>query len=216
MTPLVTARRRGRRTQGHHPPPGRTLGRLSSESEAPRTSSISRLPGGGLGGGGWHDAGLCRFLQMAAPIGLSPLPAALSFTPLSPQVAAPVDLSPPRVLPLPLPRLPSPPPTPFLSLGRLCQRSPRTVPVSLLCVGSIQWRWGVALLFANRRPKSVGAAGAGNVFFWGGGDVGRLSVSATLCAFRVFRCGTHMCSYVWNTGCADSHTRSHGSTGTNQ
>ena len=27
---------------------------------------------------------------------------------------------------------------PFLSLGRLCQRSPRTFPVSLLCVGSTQ------------------------------------------------------------------------------
>ena len=42
------------------------------------------------------------------------------------------------VLSLPLPGLSLPPSTPFLALGRLCQRSPRTVPVSLLRVGSTQ------------------------------------------------------------------------------
>ena len=42
------------------------------------------------------------------------------------------------VPPLSLPGLPLPPYTPLLSLGRLCPRSPQTVPVSLLCVGSTQ------------------------------------------------------------------------------
>ena len=41
---------------------------------------------------------------------------------------------------------------PFLSLGRLCQRSPRTFPVSLLCVGSSQRR-ATALAVGQVRPS---------------------------------------------------------------
>ena len=69
-------------------------------------------------------------LELAAPIGLSPLTLVLSLNPLPPQVAP---------IALPLPGLPSPPLhplpfprdpyTPFLPLGRLCQRTPWTVPV---------------------------------------------------------------------------------------
>ena len=46
---------------------------------------------------------------------------------------------------------PHPPHTPFLPLGRLCQRSPRTVPVSLLCVGSTQKGGGGASSY-GRQP----------------------------------------------------------------
>ena len=45
---------------------------------------------------------------------------------------------------------------PFLSLGRLCQRSPRTFPVSLLCVASTQRR-AAALAIGQVRPS--GGAG---------------------------------------------------------
>ena len=41
---------------------------------------------------------------------------------------------------------------PFLSLGRLCQRSPRTFPVPLLCVGSTQRR-ATALAVGQIRPS---------------------------------------------------------------
>ena len=51
-----------------------------------------------------HDAGLCCCLQRAVPVGLSPLPPALSLHPLPPQAAVPIGLSPP----LPLPGLPTP------------------------------------------------------------------------------------------------------------
>ena len=47
------------------------------------------------GGGRWHDAWLCCCLQRAAPIGLSPLAAALPWTPLPPEAAAPICLSTP-------------------------------------------------------------------------------------------------------------------------
>ena len=75
--------------------------------------------GGGGGGGGWHNAGLFCLLPLVAPIGLSPLPLALSLNPLAPQAAVPIGLSPPRALPLPLPGLSvppftSPPTLPFL------------------------------------------------------------------------------------------------------
>ena len=39
---------------------------------------------GGGGGGCWHDAWLCCYLQRAAPIGLSPLTAALPLNPFPP------------------------------------------------------------------------------------------------------------------------------------
>ena len=52
-------------------------------------------------GGDWHDAWLCYCLQLAAPIGLSPLTAALPSNPFPPQLAVPIGLSPPRALPLP-------------------------------------------------------------------------------------------------------------------
>ena len=70
--------------------------------------------------GGGHDAWLDCCLQLGAPIGLSPPPVP-SFS---------------------LPGLSSPPYSPFLSLGQLCQRSPRTVPVSLLRVGSTRGAGG--------------------------------------------------------------------------
>ena len=49
----------------------------------------------GGGGWGWHNTSLCCCLQLAAPIGLSPLTAALHLKPLPPQAAAPIGLSPP-------------------------------------------------------------------------------------------------------------------------
>ena len=57
--------------------------------------------GGGGGGGGGHDAGLCCWLQPAAPNGRSPLTAALPLNPLPPSAAAPISLSPPRAPPSP-------------------------------------------------------------------------------------------------------------------
>ena len=62
-------------------------------------------------------------LQPAAPIGLSPLALPLNSLPL--EAAAPIGLSRPRALVPPLPGLSLPPYKPFLSLGRLWQRSPR-------------------------------------------------------------------------------------------
>ena len=67
------------------------------------------------GGGEWHDAcaGCCR--KLAAPIGLSPLPLALSPNPLPPHAALPIGLSPPSARDLPvLPILTSCTPFPFL------------------------------------------------------------------------------------------------------
>ena len=82
--------------------------------------------------GGWHDAWLCCCLQLAAPVGLSPLNAALPLNPSFYRRRRPSTSH--RLVPsLPLLGLSLPPYSPFLSLGRLCQRSPRTVPVSLLC-----------------------------------------------------------------------------------
>ena len=51
-------------------------------------AATERSQGGGEGG--WHDAGLCCCLQRAAPIGLSPLPAALPLNPFPPRVAVPL------------------------------------------------------------------------------------------------------------------------------
>ena len=86
---------------------------------------------GKLIGGGWHDKCLCCCLQLAAPVGLSPLTAALPLNPFAPQAAAPIDLSTPCALPPPAWPILTPL-HPFLSLGRLCQRIPRTVPASVL------------------------------------------------------------------------------------
>ena len=51
---------------------------------------------------GWHDAWLCCCLQRAAPVGLSPLTAALFFPwdPFPPQAVVPIGLPPPSALPL--------------------------------------------------------------------------------------------------------------------
>ena len=100
------------------------------------------------------------------PVGPPPVPLTLSLNPVPPQAAAPIGLSPPCALPLPLPGLPHPPYTPFLSLGRLCQRSPRTVPVSLLRVGSTRRRapalaglGGAAELHRDHGADALGRAG---------------------------------------------------------
>ena len=70
------------------------------------------------GGGGWHNTSLCSCLQLAAPIGLSPLTPALPLNPLPPQPAAPIGLSPPRALPPPAwPPLDPPTPPSFPSGG---------------------------------------------------------------------------------------------------
>ena len=77
--------------------------------------------------------------EAASPIGLSPLTLVLSLKPFPPPAGVPVGLSLPSASDLPAwPVLT--PCTPFLSLGRLYQRSPRTVPVSLLRVGSTRRR----------------------------------------------------------------------------
>ena len=54
-----------------------------------------------------------------------------------------------------------PPCSPFLSLGRLCQRSPRTVPVSLLCVGSTR-RSARAIPIGQVRPGGHPIPAVGN------------------------------------------------------
>ena len=106
--------------QGGMPPlhdktPAGVLGRVLSNggTVAHRCSLLPAAPlllpaglfgvGVGLGGGGWdwHDAGLCCCLQLAAPLGLSPLTAALPLNPFPLQAAAPIGLSPPCALPLP-------------------------------------------------------------------------------------------------------------------
>ena len=71
-------------------------------------------------GGVWHDAGLCRRLQRAAPIGLSALPLALAPSPLPPQAAAPLGLSHHLCPPPPCLAYPLPPNSPFLPHGRVC------------------------------------------------------------------------------------------------
>ena len=48
-----------------------------------------------------YDAWMYCCLPLAAPIGLSPFTLALSLNPFSPQVAAPIGLSPPCALPFP-------------------------------------------------------------------------------------------------------------------
>ena len=60
---------------------------------------------------------------------------------------------------------------PFLSLGRLCQQSPLTFPVSLLCVGSTQRR-ATSLAVGQVRPKPVVGGGGGCIGTWHdpGGD----------------------------------------------
>ena len=74
--------------------------------------------------GGWHDIWVCCCLRPAAPIGRLPLTAALPLNPLPPQAAVPIGLSPARALPLPLPGLPSPSHTPFLSPGNCANGAP--------------------------------------------------------------------------------------------
>ena len=68
-----------------------------------------------VGGGVWHDAWLCCCLQLAAPIGLSPLTAALPLSPFPPEAARP-SASDPLVPSLSLPGLSLPPYSLFLSL----------------------------------------------------------------------------------------------------
>ena len=62
--------------------------------------SASHHPGT-LGQGGWHDTRVCCCLQLAAPIGLSPLTGALPLNPFPPQAGAPIGLAPLCALPLP-------------------------------------------------------------------------------------------------------------------
>ena len=80
-------------------------------------------------------------LQRAAPTGRSPF-AAHPLDPFPPQAVVPIGLS---------PLYPSSS-FPLLSFGRLCQRSPRTFPVSLLCVGSTQRR-ATVLAVGQVRPS---------------------------------------------------------------
>ena len=54
---------------------------------------------------------------------------------------------------------------PSLSLGRLCQRSPRTCPVSLLCVESTQ-RKANAFAVGQVRPSGQGGGGGGGGWSW--------------------------------------------------
>ena len=114
------------------------------------------LGGKGRGEWGvWHDASLCCCRQRAAPtgacIGLSPLILALLLNPFPPQAGVPIGLSPPCAL-----RLPAWPfrtsLLPFLSLRRLCQWSPQTWLVSLLCVESTQMK-ATAIAVGQVRPS---------------------------------------------------------------
>ena len=141
----------------------------ASHPVIPMTAKFGGRCWGGMGGGGgWHDASLCCCLQLAAPVGLSPLTLAVSLNPVPPhhpQAAAPISLSPPCALPLPAwPTLTSPLTLP--SLGRLCQRSPWTVPVSLLCVGSTRRR-ARRPVPAVGDPSPTAAFGPQDVHLWG-------------------------------------------------
>ena len=111
---------------------------------------VSGMAGGCLAGrGGEGDA--CGGV-LSPPTGLSPLTLALPSNPLPPQAAVPIGLSPPRAPPLPLPGLPSPPHTPpSLPFGGRAKRSPQTVPVSLLRVGSARRR-ATALAIGQGSP----------------------------------------------------------------
>ena len=74
---------------------------------------------------------------------------------------------------------------PFLSLGRLCQRSPLTAPVSLLRVGSTQRR-ATAVPFgqASKWTPHTGAVGGGRLRFVAesGTDIPPLIAAATATA----------------------------------
>ena len=104
------------------------------------------------GGGGWHDTfGYCSCLQLAGAYwliaiccpSLGPFPSVGGGThrPLSPPVSFLCLLA--QSVPLHFP---------FLSLGRLCQQSPLTFPVSPLCVGSTQRR-ATVLAVGQVRPS---------------------------------------------------------------
>ena len=111
----------------------------------------SRLPSGG-GGGGMSPLVYCSRLRRAAPIDRSP-PAALRLGP-SPSVGGGTH----RPHTPPAPSLPPPRPIspsllpPSLSLGRLCHRSPRTVPVSLPRAGSTRRRATAGLTAGGSHP----------------------------------------------------------------
>ena len=90
--------------------------------------------------------------QLPAPIGLSPLPLVPSLAP-SPSAGGGAHRPLTPSCPPPSPSaLSSPPHTPFPSLGRSRQRSPRTVPVSLPRVGSTRRR-ATALAIGPRASK---------------------------------------------------------------
>ena len=102
---------------------------------------------------------LCCCLQLAAPIGLAPLTPALPLSTFPPQAVGPIAHS--HLVPShSLPGLPLPPYSPFLSLRRLCQQSPRTVPVSLFRVGSTRWR-ATALAVGQACPSGHPQTGGG-------------------------------------------------------
>ena len=85
---------------------------------------------------------------LSKPIGLSPLSLLLSINPLPQEVSVPMGIAPP-IARIYQSCLSSPPHTPFLSLRRLCQRSPRTVPVfTALCQVHTEEGHGPPLLLA--------------------------------------------------------------------
>ena len=92
----------------------------------------------------------------------------LPLNPLPPQAAVPIGLSPPRALPPPAWPILNPPYSPFPSLGRLCQRSPQTFPVSLLCVGSARRTrgggWGACVCSLQHPAPEACVRRAGGTF----------------------------------------------------
>ena len=125
--------------------------RLTTEEPTEATGGGEGLAQGHWGWQRWYDARACYGLQMAAPIGRSPL-TALPLNPLPPiGGGAHRPLTPP-VPSLSLLGLSFPLYFPFLPLGTFCQRSPRTVPVPLPRVGST-WRRAPALAIGQGRPS---------------------------------------------------------------
>ena len=90
-----------------------------------------------------------------------------------------------------------PPYTSFLSLGRLCQQSPQTVPVPLLCVGSTQRR-ATALAIDQGCPgrHPIPAVGGG---MGGGGGGGGRNHDSQLQHFERCQWGMHTFSLIWLT-----------------
>ena len=145
---------------------------------------------GGRGGMAPGCSAVCSGRRLLAP-------PHLPLTPCPPGPSASHRLVPPPPPAWPT-LIPPPPHTPFRSLGRLSQRSPRTVPVSLPRGGSARRR-AMALAVGQGRPggRPRPGGGGGSLLNGGGGGRGGLGVYVPETARRTLsfelwvRGGTH-------------------------